>query len=161
MEYRIAQLTNESLKTLTPSENKEILDMFRAMAKTDERFHIYKSESHISNPELKSLKQLVVGGGSLIIVADKETHELVGGCGFRVTDFGILKQGAVSFVYTMPKYRKQGAATAMFNKVNEIAKAAGCTELYITVASANTEAINLYERVGFEPRIIQMLKGVK
>lgn len=161
MEFEIAQLRKSALKNVTPEESKLILQMFRDMIKTDKRFQRFKSETHINNVEIKQLSDLLHGDSYMLIVAEKYTKELVGGCVVRITDFGILKQAAVSLVYTVPKYRNKGSATTMMNKVDDIARAEGCGEIYIMVAPENKEARHVYERAGFIPRMVQMLKEVK
>ncbi len=60
---------------------------------------------------------------------------------------GWLVQG----VYTFPRARRRGFASAGMSAIVQEAFAAGATHVQLAVVSGNTAAERLYERLGFEP----------
>ena len=54
-------------------------------------------------------------------------------------------------VIVSPRYRGQGIAKMMLEKVEEIALRSGCCKLTLEVLEGNAPARNLYESAGFKP----------
>ena len=56
------------------------------------------------------------------------------------------KLGMVNSVYTMPKYRRMGIASALMRKLLRTAKERGCGEVYVL---ASNDGVKLYESIDF------------
>jgi len=54
-------------------------------------------------------------------------------------------------MYTLPEYRGRGVASALLTAVEESARAAGCTRVWLETGLRQPEAIALYEKLGYVP----------
>ena len=55
------------------------------------------------------------------------------------------------WVGTHPDYRRQGVATKMFKRLEEIAKEENCELIFFTLEADNTSAHEFYKKMGFDP----------
>ncbi len=88
-----------------------------------------------------------MGGHAWALVAYVE-GQLVG--------FGQLAQwgrrGEIADLIIRPEWRDQGIGTALINRLIQIAREQGFTEIEIGVAESNIRALGLYLRLGFEEK---------
>ena len=70
----------------------------------------------------------------------------------------VRKAGHIVSVAVLPNYRRLGIATQLMNNVlRELADTYNCDEAYLEVRVSNTQAINLYRKLGF--RTVSIQKG--
>ena len=62
---------------------------------------------------------------------------------------GFVKKGHVVSVAVLPEYRKKGIGRALIEEAIAGVKLKKSDELYLEVRCSNTEAIRLYEKLGF------------
>jgi ribosomal-protein-alanine N-acetyltransferase len=70
---------------------------------------------------------------------------------------GFVKKGHVVSVAVLEDYRRQGLGSAIVEEALKGAKEKRCDELYLEVRCSNTDAVRLYEKLGFSIR--QRLKS--
>ncbi len=70
---------------------------------------------------------------------------------------GFVKKGHVVSVSVMEKYRGKGFGTVLVDEAIKGVKIRQCSELYLEVRCSNTDAVKLYEKLGFS--IQQRLKA--
>ena len=61
----------------------------------------------------------------------------------------VLDEGYISNVAVSPKYRRQGIADALIDRLNEICQEHGLSFVSLEVRAGNVPAIALYEKHGF------------
>lgn len=62
----------------------------------------------------------------------------------------------LGFMYVVPDYRGQGVNKKVLNRLIEWSRSQGVSDLYLDVYSANSPAINAYEKAGFSSSMIEM-----
>ncbi|MEM6894284.1 MAG: GNAT family N-acetyltransferase [Bacteroidota bacterium] len=62
----------------------------------------------------------------------------------------------LGFMYTVPKWRGKGVNKAIVEGLKDWSKAAGYTEIRLTVYDTNPAAIRAYEKAGFKKHLIEM-----
>lgn len=70
---------------------------------------------------------------------------------------GILKKGHVVSVAVLPQHRRKGIGEALMNEAMKGMQLYHAKQCFLEVRVTNTEAINLYKKLGFE--ITRTLKG--
>ncbi|MEL7270447.1 MAG: GNAT family N-acetyltransferase [Bacteroidota bacterium] len=65
----------------------------------------------------------------------------------------------LGFMYTVPQWRGKGVNKAIVEGLKKWSKAAGYTELRLTVYNVNEGAIRAYEKAGFKRHFIEMRLG--
>jgi len=63
---------------------------------------------------------------------------------------GLVKKGHIVSVAVMPKYRRKGIGKALVTKAMENMRLYKAKKCFLEVRVANTAAVNLYRKLGFE-----------
>lgn len=63
---------------------------------------------------------------------------------------GLLKKGHIVSIAVLPQYRQKGIGKALVSKAMEGMLLYGAKQCFLEVRVANTEAISLYKKLGFE-----------
>lgn len=82
--------------------------------------------------------------GTKFFAAENGSH-LVGYIGIKA----VIDEGYITNVAVFPQYRGKGTATALINKVFEFAKEKSLSFVSLEVRVSNSEAVSLYEKLGF------------
>jgi GNAT superfamily N-acetyltransferase len=64
----------------------------------------------------------------------------------------------IFLLYVEPAYRRQGIARALMQNVERWAKSQGYTQIGLQVFTTDRPAIALYEKLGYQPRSISMVR---
>jgi ribosomal protein S18 acetylase RimI-like enzyme len=102
------------------------------------------------------------GTGLLFLARREGTDEVLGYAMCRLLpsgstfDLGPVR-GDVESLAVSPQARGAGVGTALLGAVRTELRRRGCTHWSISVAAANTDAVRLYERLGFLPWVNLML----
>ncbi len=64
----------------------------------------------------------------------------------------------VFMLYVLPDYRRQGIATALLEEAQRWSQTRGDRQIGLQVFPQNTAALNLYQKLGFIPHSVMMLK---
>ncbi len=71
-----------------------------------------------------------------------------------------IKTFEIDNLGVIPEYRKHGIATMLYNKIVEEIKTRGFKKLYLNCYVQNTNALNFYKNLGFEPIDISLEKDI-
>lgn len=77
--------------------------------------------------------------------AAENGSRLIGYIGIKA----VIDEGYITNVAVFPQYRRQGAATALINKVFEYAMEKSLSFVSLEVRVSNSDAVSLYEKLGF------------
>jgi ribosomal protein S18 acetylase RimI-like enzyme len=69
-----------------------------------------------------------------------------------------IRHPNIFLVYVEPTYRRQGIGCALMEHAQSWAKVQGYTHIGLQVFTANQPAIDLYQKLGYQPRAISMLR---
>ena len=81
----------------------------------------------------------------LMFVINTANYEVIGYCLYQV----LFEQAEILRIGTHPNYQRQGIASKIFAKLNEVLKIQAVEALLLEVRADNTAAIALYEQQGF------------
>ena len=89
----------------------------------------------------------------LMIMNNRANDEVIGYCLYQV----LFEQAEILRIGTHPDYQRQGIASQIFAKLNEVLETQQVEALLLEVRADNTAAIALYEQQGF--MLIHRRKG--
>lgn len=81
----------------------------------------------------------------LMIMNNRANDEVVAYCVYQV----LFEQAEILRIGTHPEYQRQGIASKIFKKLNEVLQVQQVEALLLEVRADNTAAIALYEQQGF------------
>lgn len=61
----------------------------------------------------------------------------------------LYEEAQICNIAVLPEYRRQGIATRLLSTVSEYAKSQGCERCELEVNTANTPAVELYKKCGY------------
>ena len=67
----------------------------------------------------------------------------------------------IFLLYVAPEHRRRGIATALMSRVETWAKARGDRAIGLQVFQTNTNALNLYNQLGYQTQSLSMVKALK
>ena len=93
----------------------------------------------------EEITDLIVNDKKRAVVARTSDGDVVGYCGASF----VLDEGEIGNLCVSGKYRREGIATKIMDKLLSDLKVSGVTKVFLEVSSTNEPAIRLYEKVGF------------
>jgi ribosomal protein S18 acetylase RimI-like enzyme len=69
-----------------------------------------------------------------------------------------IRHPNIFLIYVDPAYRRQGIGRALMEHARAWSKAQGYTQIGLQVFTTNQPAIDLYQRLGYQPRSISMMR---
>jgi len=87
-------------------------------------------------------------GGEVIGMAAGHVH--------RPSTFSEEKAVELSSAYVRPSHRRRGVARRLTAEVARFARSRGVARVTLKTFAQNAEALEAWERMGFEPRAVQM-----
>jgi len=72
-----------------------------------------------------------------------------------------LKSGRILELFVESKHRRQNIGTVLMERMEEYFRQNGCDVSRVEVFQPNTEAHNFYENLGYQDRMIDMIKKLK
>lgn len=100
-----------------------------------------------------------------VLVAE-ENSEIIGAVSYSIMDMKAaiihpFKSLWISDLVVSQNHRGKGIGTLLMEKVKETAKENSVDRIQLNVSSYNTDAVKLYEKLGFTPELIKMEYSVK
>lgn len=147
LNLKISRLSSELIfRSITPEDNVLVAQLIRSVLK---EHGVDKPGTVYTDPTTDQLFELFQTVKSAYFIALLD-QKIVGACGIFPTSG--LPENCVELVklYVSKEARNRGIATELMNISFDKAKAFGFTSIYLETMPELTNAIHLYERVGFE-----------
>ena len=101
-----------------------------------------------------------------VLVAADENGQIAGAVSYSIMDMNgaiihPFKSLWISDLVISENHRRQGIGSILMEKVKETAKENDVDRIQLNVSSYNTDAVKLYEKMGFAPEMITMEYAVK
>lgn len=138
---------NYSIRRIQPSDDEEILQIMRAAF---EEFGAPQTGSVYCDPRMEHLSQKFVRKNAEYWVIEDERGAIMGGGGFYPTEGLPAQTAEVVKLYFSPLLRGKGYGKKMLFHIERRAKEVGYTQLYLESFPEFSNAIHLYEKVGFQ-----------
>ena len=135
------------IKIMTNEPDKCVATMIEAVADIEALVQLQESWAYQTIDDL--LKQDSI---ALILVMNS-TKEVMGYCLYQV----VFEQAEILRIGTHPNYQRQGIASTIFARLNEVLESQKVEALLLEVRSDNSPAIALYEQQEFT--VIHRRKG--
>lgn len=134
------------IRAIKSQDNQELAKIIRSAL---EEFGANKPGTVYFDPTTDALYELFQSPGSAYFVAE-EGGILLGGAGLYPTEG--LPEGVAELVkmYLRPEARGSGKGRLLVNKVEEQAKSMGYTGLYLESMPELTNALSMYEKMGYD-----------
>jgi len=148
MDVIIRSARKDDLSTLLEFE-QGVIDAERPMDVDLKIDHInyYNIEALIESAQCElavaEIGGIIVGSGYAKIMDAKSWHTFD-------------RYAYLGFMYTLPNYRGKGINPMLVNYLKDWCRSKGVMNLALEVYHNNPGAIRAYEKVGFEPRLVEM-----
>ncbi len=108
-------------------------------------------------PSEEYLKKLLAKVDFIVLVVQDEAGRVVGGvAAYELEKFEqVRKEIYIYDLAVAEAHRRQGVATALINKLKEIAKARGAYVIFVQADAGDTAAIELYKKFGTGEDVLQ------
>jgi ribosomal protein S18 acetylase RimI-like enzyme len=121
----------------------------------DDFAELYAIEEACFEPPLRFgrrlMQRLVASANSATWIAEQDGRM----AGFAIVEWSKTPFGVLAYIATIevaPGMRKSGAGTELLRRVEDSARSAGASSLWLHVDAQNGPAMRLYEKNGFEQR---------
>ncbi|MFH0956392.1 MAG: GNAT family N-acetyltransferase [Candidatus Aenigmatarchaeota archaeon] len=99
-----------------------------------------------------------VSGNPQHVKVAEEAGRIVGYVWFKEVESDIGKFGRIEHIFVEPKLRGKGIAKSLMREVEKYVRSAGIGSIKLTVLKENSEAITLYEEIGYAAIGLKMEK---
>ncbi len=147
--FHIRQATAADLPTLLDFEQK-IIATERPMDPTliqDQPISYYPIKDYLDADDTEVL---------VAVADDQVVGSIYGQIRPRKPFFQTTHLGYIGFMYVRKVFRGQGVSQSLIKHINQWFDQQNITEIILTVYAQNPRAIRAYEKVGFEPHLIEM-----
>ena len=140
------------IRTVTTDDTENFFSMLCLLDEETDYMMYEPGERQEKTKDLSRLRaniEAAVSGGDLLLVAENNLGDIVGFIWAKRGNLNRVLHTAYIVVGVRQAYRRQGAGTEFFRRLDKWAKENGVIRLELTVECANSEAVRLYERSGF------------
>ncbi|MEO1475526.1 MAG: GNAT family N-acetyltransferase [Pseudomonadota bacterium] len=105
------------------------------------------------------LGELVASGDAEVVVAELNGELIASGYAKKKRSLPYVSpdyQAFIGFLYVAPEHRGKGVNQLILDHLFAWAKANDLPEVHLTVYPSNDAALRAYEKVGFEPYLLEM-----
>ncbi|MBE6160241.1 MAG: GNAT family N-acetyltransferase [Lactobacillales bacterium] len=104
-------------------------------------------------------------GKCYLAIEEDKVIGLIMGCIYPYDEYDYLdykcpKKGEITELIVTNKVRSNGVGNALINKMEEYFKSLGCEYIKVDVFAYNKNAINFYDKKGYHPRMLDMIKKI-
>lgn len=133
-----------------------LLELEQAVVEAERPFNSSIKEVGATYYDLEDL--ITSENACLIIVEDKSKIIGTGYSQIRPSKRSLNHEyhGYLGFMYVDPEYRGKGVNKKVMDLLIDWTKDKGISDFYLDVYAQNTSAIKAYEKVGFEPCLLEM-----
>jgi ribosomal protein S18 acetylase RimI-like enzyme len=150
------------VRRATEDDLQDVVRLFRDLSAHQERWRVFPSRADLTE-EMRRRYQAELDDPDALLVVAEEDGRIVGmAAGHIHKPSSMSEELAVELgsVYVEPGYRQRGLASALTSEVARFARERGVERITLKTFAQNEEALRAWERIGFEPRMIQMTAPV-
>ncbi|KZX01570.1 acetyltransferase [Pseudoalteromonas luteoviolacea] len=143
------------VRAATIEDKTSLLNLEQAVVEAERPF----------NPQIKTtahyydLDDLLINENAQVVVAEhKGTIIATGYVQIRQSKQSLThsKHGYLGFMYVSPEFRGQALNQSIIQSLMAWAEPKGICDFYLDVYNDNQAAINAYQKLGFEPSLLEM-----
>ena len=151
-----------TLRPARPGDLPACLEMFAELNRLQAPWRVFTPRAELPEEMERKYRSAFDDPDALLVVAEDGDRPVGMAVGHlhRPSTFSEDSAVEISSVYVRPSHRRRGVATALTREVARFARDRGVDRLTLRTFAQNTEAVEAWARMGFEPRAIQMTASV-
>lgn len=144
------------LRIATQHDLNDLLQFEQAVVEAERPFNKHIKENNATYYDLPSLISETYS--QLLVLEDNTQIIATGYIQIRESKNSLShqKHGYLGFMYVLPDYRGRGFNRLVMDALIDWGKAQGISVFYLDVYAENQAAINAYQKLGFEPSLVEM-----
>jgi len=151
-----------TIRRATPGDLSAVMRMFDELAELQEGWRGFTPRTDLRGEMLRRYGADLADPDALLVVAEL-SGEIVGmaaGHVHRPSAFSDELAVELGSVFVVPEHRGRGVAGALTAEVARFARARGVERITLKTFAQNEEALVVWQKLGFEPRMVQMTAPV-
>jgi GNAT superfamily N-acetyltransferase len=151
------------IRRAVASDLPALMQMFEALAALQEPWRVFRPRPNLVEEMRHRFYADLADPDAIMLVAEREGRVVGMAAGHVHKPSMMSEEPAVELasVYVDPAYRERGVAAALTGQVARFARERGVGRLTVKTFAQNEEALRAWERLGFEPRMVQMTAPVE
>ncbi|MGH2554792.1 MAG: GNAT family N-acetyltransferase [Actinomycetota bacterium] len=140
-----------------------VLALFEELARLQESWRVFTPRSNLRDEMQRRYRDDLADPDALLLVAEQNGRIVGMAAGHHHKPSTFSEELAVELgsVYVQPEHRGRGVAAALTAEVARFAQERGVGRITLKTFAQNEEALLVWRRLGFEPRMIQMTVSVE
>jgi GNAT superfamily N-acetyltransferase len=147
------------IRAATSSDLEAIVDLWRELNRQQAQWRVFPPRAGME-AEMRRLYERGLGDPrACVLVAEADGRVVGTAFAHPVVPSSFSDEPAVelSGVVVSPEHRGRGVGTALAAEVGRFARGQGLRRVVIKTFARNTGALEFWQRLGFEPRMVQMV----
>lgn len=155
-------MTEVSVRQATEGDFPVLMRMCEKLAILQEPWRVFTPRSNLSEDMERRFHADLADPDALLVVAEREGRIVGMAEGHLHKPSMMSEELAVELgsVYVEPEHRERGVARALTADVARFAGERGVDRITLKTFAQNEEALVAWERLGFQPRMVQMTAPV-
>ncbi len=139
-----------------------VMDLFHELAALQEPWRVFTPRPNLREEMRRRYHADVADPDALLVVAEQDGGIVGMASGHLHKPSSMSEELAVELgsVYVRPEYRDRGVAAALTAEVAQFASERGVRRITLKTFAQNKEALVAWQRMGFEPRMVQLTASV-
>jgi ribosomal protein S18 acetylase RimI-like enzyme len=159
----VRSMTKPRIRPATEEDLPAVMGFFEELARLQESWRVFTPRSNIRDEMRRRYRADLADPDALLVVAE-QNGQVVGMAVAHLhkpSTFSDELAVELGSVYVQPEHRGRGVAAALTAEVARFARERGVGRITLKTFAQNEEALLAWERLGFEPRTIQMTASVE
>jgi len=148
-----------TVRPATRADVDAVMDLWRELSRHQEPWRVFAPRSEMEADVRRSYERALTDPGSLVLVAEVEGRIVGTAFGHPVVPSSVSDEPAIELagVVVSAGERKAGVGRALVDGIARFARDQGIGRIVIKTFARNEGALEFWRRLGFEPRMVQMM----
>jgi ribosomal protein S18 acetylase RimI-like enzyme len=151
------------IRPATEDDLPALMGLFYELARFQESWRVFTPRPDVRDEMQRRYRADLADPDAFLVVAEQDglVVGMASGHLHKPSTFSDELAVELGSVYVQPEYRGRGVAAALTADVAEFARERAVKRVTLKTFAQNEEALQAWQRLGFEPRMIQMTASVE